>query len=253
MRPVNFSTLKYMSQSPAHYRASLDTPFKSTDAMRLGSAFHSLVLGGRTVATWFGGRRAGKDWKAFEETHAEDIIVTEPQYETAFAMAKSTMASPETVGLFRGVTEKRFVWELCGMQCAGTPDVIGYGQVTDLKSTVCASPERFIRDALKRYYHVQLAWYMDGHNSLPGTEKVSRAYIVAVESKPPYATVVYELTPEVLEMGRRIYRQWIERLRVCIDCDEWPGYVQCRVPFTLPDWIPGIVDDTEEEDADGEE
>lgn len=252
MKPVRFSDLNYMALSPAHYRAHISSPAEETDAMRVGSAVHGLVLGsGRPIAVWYGGRRQGKAWDEFCLEHTDDLILTSKQYDLATAMAGSVMACPEAAGLFEGRRECRAEWELAGFHCAGTPDVAGEGFITDLKTTCDANPERFIRDAMRRFYHVQLAWYLDGLNWAATRrgehDEVHSAFLVAVESKPPHVVTVFELGHDALDLGRRIHRQWLERLRVCIDSDEWPGYVQCRVPFTLPDWLPGMADDDEPE------
>ena len=91
-------------------------------------------------------------------------------------------------------------------------------------------------------YHAQLAWYMDGVEAA-GLPAPHDGYIVAVESKAPYAVVCYQLTPRAFDMGRRSYRLWLEQLAVCEQSNFWPGYVQSVTPLDVPEdetlWING--------------
>ena len=91
-------------------------------------------------------------------------------------------------------------------------------------------------------YHAQLAWYADGAKAA-GLVLAPRCYVVAVEMKPPHVVTCLELTDRALDMGRRAYRLWWERLMVCERSDYWPGYVEGIAPLDVPEdetlWIDG--------------
>jgi len=65
---VHFTTLRYMSQSPAHYRARCESPFEPTPAMRFGTLVHMLCFEQPGVQVWQGDRR-GKAWEQFRDAH----------------------------------------------------------------------------------------------------------------------------------------------------------------------------------------
>ena len=54
----------------------------------------------------------------------------------------------------------------------------------------------------------------------------ARLSIVAVESKPPYPVVVYDLSEEAIKQGNMLWHSLWERLRGCEENDHWPGYVE---------------------------
>ncbi len=62
-------------------------------------------------------------------------------------------------------------------------------------------------------------------------------YIIGVESSAPYPVTVLKLTDDMIELGRKTYRLWLEKLRVCLDSDVWPGYTRTIVDFAAPAWM----------------
>ena len=120
--------------------------------------------------------------------------------------------------------------------------------MVELKTARTANPDWFRRDALRMAYHAQLAWYADGLRAARLAD-VHHAFVVAVESAPPFPVVVFELTPEALEHGRKLCRLWLEQLLVCEQSDHWPGYAQSVVPLDvdidLDDLILSGINDTE--------
>ena len=240
MKPVRFSNLRLMAKSPAHYRAALDGEREDTLAMRLGRLVHALVLGGDYLV-WDGTRR-GKEWDRFAEENAGREIVTASELAQAEPVAAAVSASELAAPLLDGAHEQTIEWEIGGRKCQGRLDVLNAAFITDLKSTTNAEPEWFSRHGAKMGYHAQLAWYADGAKAA-GLVIAPRCYVVAVEMKPPHVVTCLELTPHALDMGRRAYRLWWERLMVCERSDYWPGYVEGIAPLDVPEdetlWIDG--------------
>ncbi len=63
---------------------------------------------------------------------------------------------------------------------------------------------------------------------------------------------VFELTPAMLDHGRRMYRGWLETLLGCETSGVWPGYCEATVEFDVPnndevDLTFGGVSDDEEQ------
>lgn len=229
---IHFSRLRLMAKSPAHYKAADEFPREDTLAMRIGRLIHAMVLGG-TYHVWDGTRR-GKAWDEFEVAHLGEEIVTRSEVETAEPVAAAVIAHFGASALLDGDRERRVEWALAGRSCAGRLDVLGAGFITDLKTTTNAEPGWFTRHAIGMGYHAQLAWYRDGVEAA-GLPMPERVYVVAVETKPPYVVTPLELTDRAIDMGRRTYRLWFERLLVCEKSDFWPGYVQGVAPFDVPE------------------
>jgi hypothetical protein len=228
--PLRFSNLKYMSKSPAHYLESLKGRPDSA-ALRRGRIVDKLVFGEKP--TVFAGDRRSKAYKDFEAANPGADIFTDSEFYDAKAMADSILLNPEhseAARLLRGgVIKTRIFWDFLGRACSGEPDVAGEFLV-DLKTTRCAQPELFKRDADRFAYGAQLAWYRQGL-ILSGAQPPSACYLVAVETAPPYPVVVLRLTERKIEQGERLCRLWMERLLACEAENCFPGYVQSFVEF----------------------
>ena len=239
MKPVHYSRLHLMAKSPAHYKAAETYPREDTLSMRIGRLVHSLVLGGDYVV--YDGTRRGKAWDAFVAENEKRDIVTASEFATAEPVATAVKANDNAMRLLTGDLEIRREWSVAGRAVAGRLDCLGAGFVTDLKTTTNAEPGWFARQAIRMGYHAQLAWYLDGA-AFP-TE--ARAFIVAVETTPPNVVTCFELSPRALDMGRRTYRLWMERLLVCEASDTWPGYVESIIPLDSPEDETLLIDGEE--------
>lgn len=236
--PLRISDLKRIGQSPAHYRAAVES---EGSHLSKGSAAHSVLLGGQRV-TYFdrvtesgkAAPRNGQHWEKFQAENADSLILTREEYFATNGMVQAVRACPEAMRVLDGVKEQTLTWDISGRACRGTPDVRSDQYVTELKTTRSSDPHRFEWDAKKLGYHAQLAWYLDGAvKARVGTPDA--AFVVAVESTAPYVVTVFRVTDRALDYGRRTYRLWFERLMACEEADEWPGYVQSVVPLDVPD------------------
>lgn len=249
--PLRFSLLKAMAQSPAHYQHALAGGRTETTGMRKGTAVHSTLLGGARVVVYEDGVRRGKAWDAFRAQHADATILIPSEAEAVIGMRAAIERHAQAMQLLAGVRERTIQWRIGARACSGTPDVVDYGlagAVVELKTCRTSNPERFVRDAQWMGYHAQLAWYLDGVAAADPTvlEPPRRAAIVAVESVAPYPVTVFELTSTAIEMGRRLWRGWLERLQVCEEAGHWPAYTDAIVPFDVSDMDATILIDGDE-------
>jgi hypothetical protein len=235
---LRISDLKRIGQSPAHYKAAIDSTASHLDK---GSAVHAALLGGKRVCyfdrqTESGKQapRSGKFWEQFQADNPDALILTRDEYFQTNGMVEAVRACPEAMRVLDGAKETTLRWDVQGRACRGTPDVLCDQYVTELKTTRSSDPRRFMWDAIKLGYFAQLAWYMDGALKA-GAATPDAAFVVAVESAAPYVVTVFRATERALEMGRRTYRSWFERLLNCEASDEWPGYVQSVVDLDVPD------------------
>ena len=108
---INWSRLKLMLKSPAHYHANAGQP--DTDAMLFGRVFHMMVLEPerfvRDVAVWQGGRRFGSTWDAFQFKNAGKELITQKMFDEMRVMSDA-VKSKAVLLLTNGQPELPLTW-----------------------------------------------------------------------------------------------------------------------------------------------
>lgn len=229
--PVRFSALKEMDRSPLHYWQAAQDDRDETLAMRLGSGAHARLFD-KPIALWDqpakngAGKapRNGAAWEEFQKENPDALILNASELAEADAMAAAVRANEIAMRVLRDtVCEKTILWDLQGRACRSTPDARSRLHVVEFKTAQSAEPGKFQRDAFFRRYHAQLAFYADAIKA-SGEGEPAEAYIVAVESSPPYAVSVMRLTDRALDHGRWLYTGWMERVLDCERANVWPSY-----------------------------
>lgn len=236
----NFSTLKRMRKSPAHYRHFKAIPPEDTPAKRLGRCSHLAVLEpdlfASSVAVWEGAVRRGKEWEAFQAKHVGKELITVDEHQQCLdirdAVHRHEVARRYLTG---GRSELTALWSIGELRCKGRLDYVNGVGIADLKTTKDASPDGFQLESHRYGYHVQAAWYSDGHRIVSGS--VKPYFIAAVESEPPHVVQIYRVPEHILAVGRREYMRWVDRLTFCAAQDWWPGYAEDELDLTLPRWV----------------
>ena len=260
---VNWSRLKNILRSPAHYRHGLLEARPDTDALKRGRAVHLAVLEPERFpvecVVWHGGRRAGKEWERFVEEHADREILTEAEYELCLSLNAAVRASPDAARyLAGGRSEVTVTWEASApplgedagwrFACKGRLDSVSPLAIVDLKTTKDASPEGFGREAWRYRYDAQAAFYADGYEAATGQRLPY--VLVAVEVAPPHVVQVYRVEDEILEVGRDAYRSCLGRLAACRTSNAWTGYAEGEMALTLPGWAVPRPDDEDVSEMD---
>ena len=131
---VSSSALKelYYGKNPNYcYQKYIlkDVEHKQSDAMLIGAATHKLILEPKTFhhefVVWEGGRRAGGEWKAFKEYHANQDIITLAQYEEIQKMRDAVALNTEASNLLSGgEAERSVLWrdQETGVLCRARAD-----------------------------------------------------------------------------------------------------------------------------------
>jgi hypothetical protein len=245
---ARISLLKCFARSAAHARAFIDGALNDeTLSMRLGSGGHALLFGRPSVVV-FPGVRRGKAWDAFEQEHKGSVILNEREHSIALAMARAIQVHPDADRLMFAPQTQHEVpveWLYGGRRCSGRLDSLGPRALVDLKCVVDASPQRLPWQARKMGWAAQLAWYSDGVE-LAGMDQ-RPSYLIAVESSPPYNVVVYQMTDEDIDFGRRQYEAWFAKLLECEAADAWPGYADGILPLNVLG-LPMTEDEPSEEE-----
>lgn len=258
---VNWSSLRHMAKSPAHYRYAISNVSPDSPARKRGRAVHIATLEPERFAIdcarWDGERRAGAAWKAFVEENAGRELLTADEYDQALAVAdavrKDAVASRY---VSNGRAERAVTWNHRWPKVGGLAErtmalkgridfIADRGALVDLKTTRDASPGAFGRAVVNYAMHAQAAFYSDGYAAATG-ERLPFVF-VAVEPEPPYGVIVYRVPDEILEMGREHYTALLDRLQLCRDSNAWPGYADSEQELALPRWaMPREDDDVSE-------
>ena len=158
----------------------------------------------------------------------------------AQAIIESIAAQPKAASaLSGGVAEETLLWRdaLTGLLCKSRMDYYreDLGLIIDVKTTEDARPEAVMRDIVKWGYHVSAAHYLDGLKALdlPGGQSFAWVF---VEKKAPYAIGLYFASPDMLDRGRELQRQYLTDFARCKLSGIWPGYPGEFQTIDLPAW-----------------
>ena len=242
---INWSTLKHMRDSPAHYRAALALDFVASRAMDLGTVTHAALLEPERlydlIAVWDGGRKAGKAWDAFEAANPGRVIVKPRDINDVENMRDAVLAHPEAARLLAlpGRSETPIFWTdpTTGLRCKGLLDRWADDVLIDLKTTRSTDPRFFASQAARLGYHLQLAHYAAGIEALTG--KRPEVYMIAVENTPPHDVAVYLLTDDILIPAAETIGGLLAKVAECRASGQWPGRNAGIVPLDLPRWALG--------------
>jgi hypothetical protein len=97
------------------------------------------------------------------------------------------------------------------------------GWIVDLK-TIRSADDRSIRYAIDDYgYDIQLGLAAEAARHVLGVEAATFV-LVFIETAPPYAPRIVELSADKIVVGRGKARRAIERFASCLSSGEWPAY-----------------------------
>lgn len=232
--PLRFSRLRHMAASALHYWQSVQDNKDDTIAMRFGRGVHALVLG-TPVIRWTGKTRQGKAWEAFKALHADKEILSTKEWDRAHGIYEAIKRHPiaNDVLFNSTVLEETIEWELNGRKCTSRPDARRETDLlVDLKTTRCAEPRKFERDAMYRGYHAQFSFYARAIAERFGAFP-KRSLCVAVEPVKPFPITVLELTPGALLEGEKAWRLWFERAMACEQSNYYPAYTETIEPLDV--------------------
>lgn len=264
---ISKSGLTLVGKSPLHYWSAYIDPDREkreeTPAMKLGTAIHSAVLEPDLFASDYvvvpsdaprkptsvqlNAKKPSDDtiaaiewWQGFNSQNADRTIISGDDYQTCTAIQRQVRRHPAAIALLgTGEAETSVYWqdEETGVLCKCRPDWMNYqaNVIVDVKSAEDASPAAFQRSISNYEYHVQAAWYLDGVKAATG--HAPKAFIFAVfEKSRPHASAFYYADQDMLEIGRKIYRERLAIYAQCLASNRWPGYPDLLQAISLPVW-----------------
>jgi hypothetical protein len=249
IKAINWSTLKELRRSPAHYRHRLENPREDTTRLALGRAVHTAVLEPHRFlleyACFDGERRAGKAWEAFAEMHVNRTILKRAEYEKCIAVGDAVRRNAVAANyLARGAHEQVVEWTDpdTGLPCKARIDWVGDGYVLDLKTTNDVEANRFAATAARMGYFGQGAFYAGGLACTTG--KPHAAIIVAVEMDAPHDVAVYRIDDDSLYAAAEEVRELLRIAATCREVDLWPGRYTEEQTLRMPRWMLDDESDT---------
>lgn len=244
-----------MEHTPAHLAYGLMHPTEPTANMALGTAVHSLVLepdkfnDDIAVMPNINKRtNAGKQELAiFEAENKGKTIISEDQLETAKKMAARVWEHESLKLLFDDIVVESSVYgwyrsmdpddgEEYRQMLKVRPDAIprAYPILIDLKTTNDGTYSGFQKSIQNFYYHLSAAMYLQMCNDCKplldetGFHAFTKFVFVCIENKPPYEVSSYEMSPEYMEIGKKLFRMAVYRLHRA-KAEGFPGFEQLRL------------------------
>lgn len=243
---ISASDLKQIASCPAKWIYEKSNPKEPTDAMMIGTAIHTRILEPEKykdevaiLPTLDRRTKAGKEeYAEFVELSKNKVIITQDQNAEIESIEDSVMSNHYARTLIEyeeRIVEKSFFWTDpdTGILCKTRPDLVGIACV-DLKSTVDASEDAFMRQAYNLKYHIQAAFYLDGLRA--NNIDCNRFVFIAVEKTAPYIVQIYVADDSFIERGRIEYKQALRTLAQCRADNKYPGYTNEIKKLTLPKW-----------------
>ena len=248
---VSTSDLKLFHRSPAHYKVKEHKP--PTDPMKFGAAFHTFALQPGLFAKEYAIRpqgidgrcKEGKDFALIAKKEGKAIVKWD-DWLIMKDMKKSleNHSTAKTLLAVKGLREISGFWvdERTSLECRLRTDFIlpeGEGRppiVGDLKTTIDARLEPFMKQLSNLHYHWQGANYLSGVTAITGVEHKDFV-IIAIEKEPPYAVAVYRLDSAMIYMGQEELKVLMDEFKECKEKDNWPAYMPDEIqPISLPKW-----------------
>jgi hypothetical protein len=238
--------LKFMAKSPAHchevarhagrgYRPEEDRPRGAPGIVRAGavpqppSRCGTAAPGAARTGTAFCSRNQGLE------------LLTVNEHEKCLAIQNAVRNDPAAKRyLSDGRGEVTLTWSTKinggSVRCKGRIDFDAESALVDLKTTKCAAPGDFGRQAYALHYRRAVRLVL--RRLRRGRRNAEAPYvIVAVESTAPYVVQVYRVPEHVIQVGREKYRAWLDVFTYCRERNKWPGYTDHEeLELMLPPW-----------------
>lgn len=240
--------MKIHNQSPYHFKHEKDNGgIQETDALRLGGAFHTLVLEPHLFESQYHifekpdlRTKTGKERMAeIKEQAGDKTLLNADEHANMLAMAKSITEQPAAKKLIheKGIVEGSFFYQddETGVEVKARPDWHVPELITDLKTAESANPRAFEKKIVDYGYDVQVYMTMKALEKYYGEAPEAFVFVV-VEKKPPYACAFYIADADVIAYGKRRYEDIMAVYAHCVKTGDWYGYGNNIQPISLPYW-----------------
>lgn len=255
---VNYSTLKHILRSPAHYQDALLQQAEEDDEEDIvryatGTLTHARLLEGKDLLHMFAikpakdstGRamtfatKEGKEWRSQQTLP----ILTQAQADSIQWMSDSITRDKEASAILSACTERESVVEaeLLGVKCKALLDAYGLDLhnmpvIPDIKTGPDASEDAFQRKIGNLHYDFQCVWYSRLKRIQAELNEYPHFVWICVENARPFPVQCYYPEPDVWESGGRKVDRALTRLKACRELEEWPAYGGGIRGISMPKW-----------------
>jgi hypothetical protein len=239
---VSPSRAKHALVSALDYKWHCEHPSEQTDEMSFGTLAHSMFLEPDSLplkyAVWRGGVRRGNKYDEFCYANEHSRILTEDEYRAAVAVRDSLNSHPAVRQIIRGDADKeislRWQDKATGLECRGRMDYLRPLVLADLKTIKAVTDKAIVQNCYQYHYALSMAAYGEGLKAI-GYEPPP-AYLIFVESKPPYDVSVKLIESDELMYGQKQWREALKVIAKARDTGKYPGISSEILPLVLPDW-----------------
>lgn len=231
--------------TPAHFRHEIDHRTEPTDAMVVGSAWHSLALRdgpGVVELEYDSWRTSAAKADAAEARAAGCIPLLSKDFRRVADMAKLVreheLAGPLLEAAEHVEASGWWIDEPTGVTCRVRFDALSrIGDrlvVLDLKSI--AAGVRWERAIDDHGYDQQEQWYCEALMRLGVVEEWPEFLFIVQETTPPHLVEVRTLDPDWGVRGYVRNQRAREIFAACLEADDWPGYPPEIRTTPMPRW-----------------
>lgn len=247
IKALSNSALTCLKQSPEVFRDRyiLGMPQAESDAFRIGSAVHCMVLEPHLFSERYAiapevNKRTNQgkaDWEAFIESHGDKWVTQNELDSTVIPTAQAFGKHADLIDMLSSekIIEQPIYFELFGEQFKAKPDcvILSRSTIIDIKTTASVKPRKFAWSAMDYGYHRQAAIYM--HACELKYQKPFRFFFACVEKKYPYEVSVSELDGEDVAAGWDQVEKLVEEYQRRKEKNYWlPKHSSGIVPLRLP-------------------
>jgi exodeoxyribonuclease VIII len=248
---VSSSALKLLARSPAHLRASMNSPREETASQRIGHAVHAAALEPalfRRDYVRYDGERRGRKWRDFLVANPRREILNTKEWETTVSLSarildtvifESEDGNAFTFGELRdhGHCERVIYWldADTGLTCKARLDLMVGPLTLDVKTTDDAREDAFAYQCHRLGYDIQSAFYLRGRRALDPSLQAPPFIFVAAELAAPYAVVPHRADQdEFVNVGDKSVTKLLRQFKECATSFNWPTYPRPSGTLKLP-------------------
>lgn len=234
--------------SPFHIKAAYEGRMakEDTESMLFGRALHCLLLEPKEFEARYcayDGRRDERT-KAYQEFLAEsvgkEVLKVRGALSWEWCMEAATeLLANDVVKPFVavGAREVSVVAEVGGLPCKARIDWLSISAhaIVDVKTTRAIAPLAFYYE-FKRYgYGQQMAMYQEVYRVASG--KHLPVFLIVIENKPPFSSVVYSVPQELLDRELRTVKKCVGAVQKGLETGQWLAWGGNEVrALEIPDW-----------------
>ncbi len=253
LEPERFAT-EYVVLPP-------DAPRRPTDKQLVEG--RDSKPGTKAKEAWLDAQARQDWWNEFDAKHPGAEVITAADAELVAQLSGKVLNHPGLQPFFAPgqphgsrLNELTLTWldPVTGHRCKARIDALRYlGQslrAFELKSAQDGGPEPFGTAVVRYDYLLAAAFYHDaidhcraaiaealgGDRRLFDDLPIGFEYVVC-EKEYPFLPARYEVDDDQLSIGRRQYREALDKVTTADELGYWAGYDQAAVPLVLPAWF----------------